>query len=66
MMSNHLYNLMNQLVQESKSLKRIKENYTEDAGECSQCQEFWNEIAEKKEEVIKKLTILIKDHLQNH
>jgi len=49
MMDNHLFNLMNQMTQEHKSLWRIKKQYLEDASDCQQCQEMWQKLAEDKE-----------------
>lgn len=63
MIDNHLYNLMNQLVEESKSLKRINDDYKKDAGDCAQCQEFWSKMQKDKEDHINELRGLIKDHM---
>lgn len=63
MVDNHLYNLMNQLVEESRSLKRIKELYRSDAGDCEDCTKFWAEMVEDKEEHVEDLNELIKDHV---
>lgn len=63
MHDNHIYNLMNQLVEEHKGLWRIKKCYKEDAGDCDDCKQFWEKLAEDKEEHIEDLTKLIKNHL---
>jgi len=63
MHSNHVYNLMNQLIIEHKSLWRIKKHYLEDAGDCAGCRAFWEKMEKDKEEHIKELTELIKSHL---
>ncbi|MDP4010352.1 MAG: hypothetical protein Q8P37_00625 [Candidatus Spechtbacteria bacterium] len=63
MLENHIYNLHHQLVQENKSLWRIKNHYLEDAGDCAKCQEFWKKMEADKEEHITELTQLIKEHL---
>jgi len=63
MLSNHIYNLMKQMVQEHKSLWRIKNHYLEDSRDCEECQNFWNKLAEDKEKHIKELEELIKKHL---
>jgi len=63
-MDNHLYNLMLQLVQENKSLWRIKNSYMQDAGDCVQCKEFWGKMEKDKEDHINELTGLIKTHLK--
>lgn len=63
MLDNHLYNLMLQLTQENKALWRIQNHYTKDASNCMSCQKFWKKMKIDKEEHIKDLTQLLKDHL---
>ncbi|MFH1979405.1 MAG: hypothetical protein ABII97_03420 [Patescibacteria group bacterium] len=63
MFDNHLYNLVNQLAQEHKSLWRIKETYKKDAGSCEECKAFWEELEEDKEKHIEELRKLIKSHI---
>jgi hypothetical protein len=63
MLENHVYNLMEQIVDESKSLWRINRRYKQDAGGCAQCQAFWDKLEEDKEEHIKELEELVKTHL---
>ena len=63
MTENHIYNLMKQMVQENKSLWRIKNNYIKDSGDCEECQSFWRKMETDKEERIKELEWLIKKHL---
>ena len=62
-MDNHVYNLVKQLVQENKSLWRIKKNYLEDSKGCEECQKFWEEMAKDKEVHVEKLIELIKKHI---
>lgn len=64
MLDNHVYNLMNQLTQEHKSLWRIKKMYKEDAGDCEDCKAFWNMMEQDKEEHIRDLKKLISDHME--
>jgi len=64
MLENCIYNLMEQIVDESKSLWRISKRYKQDAGDCTQCQAFWEKLDEDKEEHIEELTELIKAHLR--
>lgn len=64
MFDNHLYNLMHQMVQEHKSLWRIKNMYMNDAGDCNECQTFWKKMEADKEDHIRELTGLIKGHMQ--
>ncbi len=63
MTENHLYNLMKQLVQENKSLWRIKKHYVEDAEGCEDCRAFWKKMEEDKETRVKELEELIKGHM---
>lgn len=62
MLENHTYNLMKQLVQESKSLRRIKNNYKSDSGDCADCSAFWAKMETDKEEHVKELAALVKKH----
>ena len=62
MLDNHVYNLINQLVQEHKSLWRIKNMYMKDAGDCEECADFWNKMAEEKAKRIEEL----KEHFVSH
>lgn len=64
MFDNNVYNLMAQMVEEHKSLWRIKNAYIRDAGGCSQCKEFWEKLAKEKEQHITDLTNLLKTHLK--
>jgi hypothetical protein len=63
MLENHLYNLLEQIVDESKSLWRIKKRYKQDAGGCTKCVTFWEKLEQDKEEHIKELGELIKTHV---
>lgn len=51
---------MSQLVQEHRSLWRIKKMYQDDAGECLDCIEFWKKLEKDKEGHIEELKALIK------
>ncbi|MCA9391580.1 hypothetical protein KC614_00055 [candidate division WWE3 bacterium] len=64
MMDNHKFNLLNQMVQEHKSLWRIKNMYLDDAEDCTQCKEFWQGMISDKEQHIEELERLIKAHLE--
>ncbi len=61
---NNLYNLMTQLVQEQKSLWRIKDEYMKDAGKDKDLKAFWAEVAAEKELLIEDLQAIIKMELQ--
>ena len=50
MLDNHTYNLMNQIVQEHKSIWRINKEYQKDAGDCSDCKALWKEVASTKKD----------------
>ena len=63
MIDNHLYNLMMQVVAESKSLLRISSKYHTDAGECDECKAFWQKMQKDKEAHISELSALIKNHM---
>lgn len=63
MFDNNVYNLMVQMVEEHKSLWRIKNTYRKDAAQCKECIDFWDKMEKDKEDHIKDLTRLIKDHI---
>ena len=63
MMSNNLHNLMAQLVQENKSLWRIRDVYLNDAEGEEDCLNFWKEMEADKQKHIEALQALIKSHL---
>jgi len=63
MLQNHIYNLMAQMVEENKSLWRIKNKYLADSTDCSECQLFFTKLAEKKEATINELLMLIKSEI---
>lgn len=63
MLDNHTYNLINQLAQEQKSWWRIKHLYRKDAGDCQDCQNFWQKMEQDKEAHTSELHGLIKRHL---
>ena len=58
MLNNQLYNFYAQLVQESKSCKRIM-MYVEEAGDDDQ-RDFWKTMLEQKHENIASLRTMIK------
>ncbi|MDA1334455.1 MAG: hypothetical protein O2794_00365 [bacterium] len=64
MFDNHAYNLMLQMTEEHKSLWRIKNEYTKDAGDCSGCKGIWEKLAKDKEDHINELSSLIKEHIK--
>ena len=64
MLPDHVYDLMNQMVQESKTLWRIKMHYKENAKECPKCQALWKRLEKEKESNLKELESLLKEHLR--
>ncbi len=62
-LENNVYNLMEQITQESKSLWRIKNTYKKDASGCKECTDFWDKLAADKEQHIKDLERLIREHV---
>lgn len=63
MLENNTYNLMAQMVEENKSLWRIKQMYREDAQHCKECIEFWNKLERQKEDDVRELEKLIREHV---
>jgi len=63
MLDNNLYNLMLQMVQENKSLWRIRNEYKKDAETCEECRAFWDKLEKDKENHIQQLQELIKKHI---
>ncbi len=55
---------MNQLVEEHKSLWRIRNQYIGDAGDCTQCKEMWERLVKNKEDHIDELMGIIKAHVK--
>jgi len=62
MIKNHTYNLLLQLVQEHKSLWRIKNEYVKDGENCQECLVFWKKMEDDKEKHVIELQELIKKH----
>lgn len=64
MFNNNLYNLINQLTVEHKSLWRIKSDYMKDAKSSPEAKKFWSKLAEDKEMHIKELAQIIKKNMK--
>ena len=62
MLDNNTYNLMAQMVEEHKSLWRIKNAYKRDAQACGECEEFWDKLYARKEEQVRELERLVRQH----
>lgn len=63
MLDNTVYNLMEQMVEESQSLWRIKQHYKQDAADGEECLEFWKKLEKDKEQHIADLEDLLRHHL---
>ena len=63
MLQNNVYNLMEQITEESRSLWRIRNSYLRDSEGCKECLDFWRKLAQDKEQHIHDLENLIKVHL---
>ncbi len=64
MLDNNLYNLMNQLTVENKSLWRISDEYIKDAKKSPESKKFWSKMLKDKEAHIRELKTLIKKELK--
>ncbi len=64
MFNNNLYNLINQLTVEHKSLWRIKSDYMKDAKNSPEAKKFWASLAKDKEMHIKELAQIIKKNMK--
>ena len=62
-MKNDLFNLINQLTQESKSLWRIKSVYKKDAKGAEQ-KSFWAKVEKEKMTLVKELQARIKKEMK--
>jgi len=63
MLDNKVYNLMMQIIQESKSLYHIQRHYCDDSKGDKKCDEMWEELKKDKEEHINKLVGMLKAYL---
>lgn len=63
MTENHIYDLMAQLVEENKSIWRIKNMYLADTVKHNECKDFFQKLLEKKEKTVEELTSLIRYEL---
>ncbi len=63
MLDNHLYNLMSQIVEDHRSLWRMRDMYENDSGECIECREMWQKIADEREVELNNLVQKLKAHL---
>lgn len=64
MPKNHLYDLMQQLVQESESAWHIKHYYLEDTEDHNDCTKLWQRILREKENNIRELEKMVRSHME--
>lgn len=63
MIDNHIYNLMVQMVEENKSLWRIRNEYVSDNVNFPEYQAFFKKLGDQKEMIVSELLSLIKMEL---
>lgn len=63
MLDNNIYNLMEQLTIENKSLWRIKNHYKTDAAMDNEMKECWNFLEKEKQEIVKLLVERLRNRL---
>ncbi|MEA3248850.1 MAG: hypothetical protein U9Q03_00650 [Patescibacteria group bacterium] len=63
MLDNHAYNLMSQIVEDHRSLWRMRDIYGNDSGECADCRELWKKLADSREEEMGLMVRILKEHL---
>jgi len=55
---------MAQMVQESKSLWRIRNDYKRDAEGCIRCHELYVDLERQKEDNLRRMEAILRDHLK--
>lgn len=65
MLRNNLFNLMNQAVQESKSLWRIKNQYEQESIGSEDIMTLWRKMEKQKEDNVSELQALIAKYSTN-
>jgi hypothetical protein len=63
MLDNHAYNLMSQIVEDHRSLWRMRDMYENDSGECGECRELWKGLADSREAEVNMMVEMLKSHL---
>lgn len=63
MLDNNVYNLIEQLTIENKSLWRIKNNYKTDAVQDKEATDLWDLIEKDKEELVGLLTEKLRERI---
>ncbi|MEM5875684.1 MAG: hypothetical protein QXX45_03920 [Candidatus Aenigmatarchaeota archaeon] len=53
---------MSQLVEEHRSLWRLKKYYVKDAKNCKKCKELWQQLLKEKSQHIKRISEILKAH----
>ncbi|MGE5556151.1 MAG: hypothetical protein ACM3UY_07830 [Methanocella sp.] len=62
-LSNGVYDLMSQLLEENQSLWRIKQSYKRDAAGDLEAERFWEKLEKDKEDHIRELTALVANRI---
>ncbi len=60
MLRNNIFNLMNQLVQESKSIWRIKNEYMQEAVGNDELMALWKRLENEKEAAVDEMNKILK------
>jgi hypothetical protein len=63
LLDNNIYNLMAQMVTESKSLWRIKNEYKKDASNDPKYLALWNELEKNKENNLLQLELFLREQI---
>ena len=64
MLDNHVYNLMSQIVEDHRSLWRMRDLYENNSGECAECRELWRGMASSREAELKNMIEILRRHLR--
>ena len=64
MLDNHAYNLMSQIVEDHRSLWRMRDMYENDSGGCGECRELWQKLADSRQEEMGLMVRMLKEHLK--
>ncbi len=63
MLTNHLYDILNELVVKSRDLYRL-DRYIKDCGKCADCKNLWKELKKSEERQIAMLSKISKSHMK--
>ncbi|MFH1047362.1 MAG: hypothetical protein V1738_03595 [Patescibacteria group bacterium] len=54
---------MSQIVEDHRSLWRMRDMYENDSGECHECRDAWRALADKREAELNHLVELLRRHM---